>query len=126
MCEASQLLICLLLEDAGLDPVIVVPAVKFSWPQLRPWVETASANQAKQNPMLLHARIRIVTGPWEDKNPASAMPQIGISPLWGPIGLERGAGSIPDFLLSQPTRGWHAFRNLTAEMLKLEQALHSS
>src|SRR5262245_60467 len=52
--EAHQLLVALLMEDAGLDPVVVAPAVKKAWVHNLADAENATGTEAKTgNPIVL-------------------------------------------------------------------------
>ena len=135
--EVCQLAVAFLLEDCGLDPVVVVPAIKFFWPHVGFRVRQATSDAAQKNPMMLHIRVRIVTGPWAGKD---SMPWIGISPLvderslakYKEQGIEGGVAYhlayLPKYLLEDRNDlpHWLAIRNLTAELVKLQSALHSS
>src|SRR5262245_55172679 len=44
--QAMQLLIALLMADAGLDPVVIVPAIMNTWARMRRNVERATSKEA--------------------------------------------------------------------------------
>src|SRR5262249_28263307 len=74
--EAHQLLVALMMEDAGLDPVVVARAVRKLWaPNMRRHAE-AAASAAKDNPVLIELRLQTVTGPWRTGNPHAALPWV--------------------------------------------------
>ena len=56
--QACQLLIALLMEDAGLDPIVVARAVKNAWPELAEKVEAAET-APDQNPHMVALRLRV-------------------------------------------------------------------
>jgi hypothetical protein len=83
--ELHQLLVALLLGNLGLDPIVVVRAVKKAWKQnlRRGAVEAAQeADAAKRrypdNPMVLFAVLRVVSGPWCTEDPNAALTLIGL------------------------------------------------
>ena len=129
--EANQLLLALLMEDAGLDPVVVAAAIKTYWANLASNVRTATTTSAS-NPMMLHLRLRTFTGPWNDKarDPRAALPWIGVSPRIDERARaryrERGFKDESDnvlMMLDRDEPGWFAVRNYTAEALKLRAEL---
>src|SRR5215472_5995277 len=66
--EANLLLLALLMEDAGLDPVVVAAGIKKVWINLAANVRLATGEKAAaSNPMMLHLRLQTFTGPWNDK-----------------------------------------------------------
>jgi hypothetical protein len=76
--EAHQMLIALLLGNLGLDPTVVARAVKKVWSRnLKPGAKEAAqeADAKKQigDPMVLHAILRVVSGPWRAKDPNAAL-----------------------------------------------------
>jgi hypothetical protein len=130
--EACQLLVALLMEDAGLDPVAIVPAIKNTWPKLANKVMMATSDKAlADNPMWLRLQLQTVTGPWSTKNPLSAVPWIAVVPRYDE--RSRALSAKHRFrdesdnivsLLNVERPGWFAVRNLTAEVSKLQAALH--
>jgi hypothetical protein len=130
--EANQLLMALLMEDAGLDPVAVVPAIKNTWSRLANKVRLATSDKALDgNPMWLKLQLQTITGPWSTKDPLSAVPWIAVVPRYDE--RSRALSAKHRFrdesdnivsLLNDERPGWFAFRNLTAEVSKLQAALH--
>src|SRR5215831_21076350 len=51
--EANQRLMALLMEDAGLDPVVVAAAVKSTWAGLVRMVSHATSEKVASNPLML-------------------------------------------------------------------------
>jgi hypothetical protein len=130
--EINQLLIALLMEDAGLDPVVVAAAVKTTWRHLARNIRLATEKAATTNPMMLHLQLQTFTGPWNDKarDPRAALPWIGLNPRID----ERAKAKYRDhgfrdesdnvlMMLDRNEPGWFAVRNYTAEALKLQAAL---
>jgi hypothetical protein len=132
--EASQLLIALLMEDAGLDPVVVVQAIKRVWPNLARKVAAATSGKALAgNPMWLKVQLQIITGPWNTKDPLSAVPWITVVPRYDE--RSRALSAKHRFrdesdnivnLLNDDRPGWFAVRNLTATVNKMQAALRRS
>jgi hypothetical protein len=129
--EANQLLLALLMEDAGLDPVVVAAAIKTVWKQLARKIKLATSASAT-NPMWLHLRLQSFTGPWNDKarDPRAALPWIGLSQRIDERAKarhrEHGYKDESDNMLMMLDRdepGWFAVRNYTAEAVKLQDAL---
>lgn len=119
--EANQLLTALLMEDAGLDPIVVVRALKAVWPKLASKVAAATGKKAlASNPMWLNAQIETVAGPWRTKDPLSAVPQVVVIPRYD------GKSDNLLSLLNNDKPGWFAVRNLTAAANKLHTALHAA
>jgi hypothetical protein len=82
--ECHQMLVTLLLGNLGLDPLVTARAVKKVWKQnlRRGAMEAAQEGDARargikiehpDNPMVLHANLRVVTGPWRTKDPNAAL-----------------------------------------------------
>src|SRR5262249_3601955 len=79
--EAHQLLVALLLEDAGLDPTVVAPAVKKAWANnLAERAENATSAEAKTNPIVLLMMLQTVTGPWRTGDAHAAVPLVYLKP----------------------------------------------
>jgi hypothetical protein len=82
--ECHQLLVALLLGNLGLDPIVVARAVKKAWKQnfMRGAKEAAQEADASQkqpeNPMVLFAVLRVVSGPWHTEDPNKAITVIGL------------------------------------------------
>jgi hypothetical protein len=128
--EACQLLIALLMEDAGLEPVTIVKAMNNVWPHLAKKVIRA-ADASHDNPMLLELRLETVGGPWRTKDPTAGVPWIGVfhridersRAKYAKYGLKGNPDNITK-MLEDVRPGWTAVRNLTAEMSKFQAALH--
>jgi hypothetical protein len=127
--EACQLLVALLMEDAGLDPVTIVKAMKNVWPHLAKKVIRAA--DATKNPMMLTLQLETVGGPWRTKDPKAGVPYIGVVPRIDERSktkyAEWGLKGNPDTIAMMVDRGgpgWFAVRNLTAEVSKFQDALH--
>jgi hypothetical protein len=76
--ECHQMLVALLLGNLGLDPIVVARAVKKAWKQnlRRGALEAAQEADFKKqtgDPMVLHAILRVVSGPWRTKDPNAAL-----------------------------------------------------
>jgi len=130
--EANQLLLALLMEDAGLDPGVVAPAIKTVWARLAANVRLATSVKAASNPMMLHLRLRTFTGPWNDetRDPRAAALWIGIYPRIDERAkaryLKHGFKDESDTVVEMFDRnepGWFAVRNYTVEALKLHAEL---
>jgi hypothetical protein len=79
--EAHQLLVALLMEDAGLDPTVVARAVKRAWPRNLADAKNATSTEAKtKNPIILFMMLQTVTGPWRTGNPREAVPLVYLKP----------------------------------------------
>ena len=134
--QANQLLIALLMEDAGLDPVVVVRAIKAVWPKVASKVAAATSDKALAgNPMLLTLQLQTVSGPFRTGDPLSAVPWIGVMPRIDERARMRHAkqgfrdSSASDAvvtMLGHNHPGWFAVRNLTAAVNTLQTALHRS
>lgn len=128
--EVTQLAIALLLEDANVDPVAVVPALEHTWRHVANKVRLA-ADCPATNPMMLTIRLRAVSGPWRTGDPVSAMPWITIAQRIDERARARhrkhGFQDESDNVLMQINRnepGWVATTNLTAALSTLQAALH--
>jgi hypothetical protein len=130
--EVCQLGIALLLEDCGVDPVAVVPALQNIWAKVSRNVRAATDDKALTNPMMITLRLSAVSGPWRTGDPLSALPWITIAPRID----ERARAKYRKhrfkdesdnvlMLIDRNEPGWVATRNLTAELTKLQAALHS-
>src|SRR3974377_1212073 len=76
--ECHQMLVALLLGNLGLDPLVVARAVKKVWQEnlRRGAIEAAQEADSRggkiDDPMVLHATLRVVSGPWRTEDPNSA------------------------------------------------------
>ena len=131
--EANKLLVAMLVEDCGLDPIVVVKAVNNTWPKLERNVRQAMDDEALSgNPMLLTLRLEQIGGPWRTKDPLAAVPWIGVNRRIDTraktMYQKRGFKDESDLLVSLFDRdepGWLAVRNLTAAMSLLYRAIRS-
>jgi hypothetical protein len=128
--EVTQLGIALLLEDADVEPVAVVRALQNTWRHLANKVRLA-ADCPTDNPMMITIRLTAVSGPWRTGDPLSAMPWITIERRIDERAKARyrkhGFKDESDNVLMQIDRdkpGWVATRNLTADLRRLQAALH--
>jgi hypothetical protein len=135
--EAHQLLLALLLEDAGLDPTLVAAAVKKLWARNMSQHARLAA-QAEENPIWLEMRLQIVTGPWRTGDPQTALPFVRLVSRIDMRSLRkyreqrmteaqarlnadevvRAANSLRE------QEGWLVFRNFTEKAKKLETVLN--
>jgi hypothetical protein len=141
--EAHQLLVALMMEDAGLDPVVVARAVLKLWvPNMRRHAKDA-ASAAKDNPIVIELRLQTVTGPWRTGNPHEALPWVRLMPHFHPPAIKQytksgspesevrhradNVRSAVDSLLaeedSREERGWLAFHNFSQKAAKLKTVL---
>ena len=74
--EAVQLLIALLMENAGLDPTIIVPVIEKYWPKFARQIKH-SASETEET-MVLCMRLEAMRGPWQTKDPSSAVSWISL------------------------------------------------
>jgi hypothetical protein len=136
--EAHQLLVALMMEDAGLDPVVVAAAVLKLWANNMRRDARLAASATEDNPIWIELRLRTVTGPWRTGNPHEALPWVQlVSRLHGPTlnqGAKRGikgfelryradqVSTAADSLREE--EGWLAFRNFSQKAAKLETVLN--
>jgi hypothetical protein len=137
--EAHQLLVALLMEDAGLDPVLVAPAVKKAWTHNLADAENATSTEAKtKNPIILIMMLQTVTGPWRTGNAHEAVPLVYLKPRSNrktfklyrekkrvdAATAERMADEVTNgFDRAHEDEGWFVARNYTVKAEKLEDAL---
>jgi hypothetical protein len=118
--ECHQMLVALLLGNLGLDPIVVARAVKKAWKQnlRRGAIETAQEAAKKQidDPMVLHATLRVVSGPWRTKDPNTALTIAALQRR-----SKRGAGFGFESL---GTAEWTAALNYTEAATDLHRALN--
>jgi hypothetical protein len=128
--EVVQLAVALLMEDAGLDPVVVAKAITTTWHGLAN--KAVRAGEAlPNNPMLLTLRLSHISGPWRTGDPVSSVPRIGIVPFideraraWAARHKrETEIYSVLDMLRRQDEPSFLAVRNLTDELVRLRAAL---
>jgi hypothetical protein len=128
--EVVQLAVALLMEDAGLDPVVVAKAITTSWH----WLATKAVRAVEaspNNPILLTLRLSHLSGPWRTGDPVSAVPRIGIVPFIDERARKWAAQhkreievyTVLDMLRRQNEPGFLAIRNLTDELIRLRAAL---
>lgn len=141
--QALQLLIALLMADAGLDPTVIVPAIKRRWPDIRENVQRATDKEALDtpakrgkpgtpgNPIMLMLRLQ-ATKPWITGEAEDVLPWISVFERRDLKAKARQAkGGFRDnsdnavMMLDRGEPGWVAFRNLTAAALTLQTALRA-
>jgi hypothetical protein len=68
--QASQWLVALLLAEVGVDPTVIVRAIKANWERLLPSVKEATDRTAIRdaNPIFLALRPRLMSAGWEDNS----------------------------------------------------------
>jgi hypothetical protein len=141
--EVHQLLVALMMEDAGLDPTVVAPAVLKLWvPNMRRHAKDA-ASATKDNPILIELRLQTITGPWRTGNPHEALPWVRLVPrLHVPAIKQYTKRGLPEFEIlyradnvrsaadslleeegSEQERGWLAVHNFSQKAAKLETVL---
>jgi hypothetical protein len=123
--EALQLLLALLLADLGIDPALIVPAIKKVWPKLHKRIRMAAAAPV-HNPTMLTVRLAEVSGPWGAKEPL----WIGVMPRRDErsqaFAKKHGFRDESDNLMTTmdwDESDWFCARNLTTEVAKLQAAL---
>ena len=128
--EACQLALALLLEDADVEPVVVVETLQKAWPHLATRIRQASDCPAN-NPMMLTIRLQAVSGPWRTGDPVAAMPWIAVTRRIDERAQKRyrqhGFKDESDnvlMLIDRDEPGWVATRNLTKDLRRLQTALH--
>jgi hypothetical protein len=142
--EAHQLLVALLMEDAGLDPVVVARAVKKVWGSnlARDAAAATSEDATTTNPIILIMMLQTVTGPWRTGNQHEAVPVVYLKPRSNRKAFERyrsaqyrkkgiteaDAARMADEVTSgfgnaHEDEGWFVARNYTVKAVKLEDAL---
>jgi hypothetical protein len=79
--EVHQILIAILMEDAGLDPTVVARAVKKAWVRNLADAKNATSTEARtKNPIILFIMLQAVRGPWRTGNPHDAVPLVYLKP----------------------------------------------
>jgi hypothetical protein len=76
--EATLLAVALLLEDAGLDPVVVASALKNTWPHLKSRA-MAAVKASAANPVMLIIHLETIAGPWRTGDSLAGLPWISIA-----------------------------------------------
>jgi hypothetical protein len=137
--QALQLLIALLRADAGLDPVVIVPAIKHVWARrsIQENVKRVTGKEAlgtpsaPANPIMIMLRLQ-ATKPWITGEPKDVVPWIAVFPRTDLKAKARYAkhgfkdeSDIAVMMLERDEPGWDAFRNLTAAAHTLQTALHA-
>jgi hypothetical protein len=118
--ECHQMLVALLLGNLGLDPMVVARAVKKAWSRnLKPGAKEAARDHVKKSiddPMVLHATLSVVSGPWRTEDPNSALTITH---------LERRSKRGTDFgFANLGTAEWTAALNYTEAATDLHRALN--
>jgi hypothetical protein len=120
--ECHQLLIAVLLGNLGLDPTVVARAVKKAWKQnlKRGAIKAAQeAGAVNDNPMVLHAKLRIVTEPWRTGNPDTALTIVALQRRYS----KRNADLLPQEFETLDAVEWTASLNYTEAAIDLHRAL---
>ena len=127
--QCLQLLVALLLNDAGLDPTIIVPAIKHCWPHMREKVKQAASEAALGNPIMLLARLQ-QTKPLITGNPRDALPWISVFEWTDVVAkvqqAKHGLPNVSDnvlMLLSRDEPGGIYLCNLTRAAFTLQTVL---
>jgi hypothetical protein len=109
--QAAQWLVALLMSQIGLDPTLIVPALKRSWRVVARAVEQATSLEARSgSPAYLVVRPRVMSAGWEQKPPVT----IEV--------LELTADQL-DVLRQVDRENWCCTINLTRPLNRLENAL---
>jgi hypothetical protein len=111
--EAHQLLVAILMEDAGLDPVVVARAVKKAWPMnLTANAKEATVKDTRDrtingvfvhgNPIILDMRLSTVTGPWRTGDPDAGLKWVRLIPRYN----KRSYANLRKHWAVLKKRGW--------------------
>lgn len=149
--EATLLAVALLLEDAGLDPVVVASALKNTWPHLKSRAMAAAEASAENPVMLVIPELETIAAAWRTGDPLEGLPWVSLTPrlderardrrvkLWRKhfakvIRIDPAVGELIDELarreadeivrmLDRGKPGWFPVRNLTDRLKVLKAAL---
>ena len=143
--EAHQLLVAILMEDAGLDPTVVARAVNKLWKSsLAKGAATATSIEARtKNLIIIKMALQTVTGPWRTGDANAAVPLVSLMPRSDRRAFERyrEMKRKPRFTVEEAERladeitgttgfdnwkeddGWFVVRDYTAKAIKLEDIL---
>lgn len=124
--EALQLLFAMLLADLGIDPTLIVPAIKNVWPGLGKRVRAAD-EAPSGNPTMLTVRLREVSGPWGAKEPL----WIGVMPRTDERsrahskkhGFRDESDNVVRTMDWEDQFDWFCVRNLTDAVSKMQTSL---
>jgi hypothetical protein len=143
--ECHQLLVALLLGNVALDPTVVARAVNKGWKSnLRKGAIEASqeagnkqvSKQFENNPMVLHAKLRIVSEPWRTGDPNTALTFVRLSRRYhefsrkqlvkkfGMTSALHGADLLVQEFESLNPVEWTACLTYTEAANRLHEALH--
>jgi hypothetical protein len=128
--ETCQLALVLLIEDAGLDPTVAVAAIKRVWPRIERNVPRA-LDSPPENPTMLTLRLATISGPFRDGDPRSALPWITVASRYDERARARHQkhgfrvedDNVAMLVERDDPDHWVCFRNLTAALSKLQEAL---
>jgi DNA-binding transcriptional MerR regulator len=124
--ELHTMLVALLLGNLGLDPMVVARAVKKAWKQnLRQGAieaaREADAVPKKQidNPMVLHATLRVVSAVWDTGNPNTALTITGLQRRF-----KRDSDLVVNNFESLVGAEWSAVLDYTEAAIDMHRALN--
>jgi hypothetical protein len=126
--QAMQLLLAILVVDAGIDPVVGVPAIKRCWPNIRKNAERATDPLAP--PIWIMLRLQFIK-PWVSRNRADVMLWISVfpridprrPPSWYAEHRFKDESDNALMMLDRDEPGWCAFRNLSKVAQAMQTAL---
>lgn len=118
---AAMWLMALVLAETGLDPAIIVKAIKDNWKNLTPWVRKATEYRAQtESPVFLTARPRMMSGSWE--GPVNL--ELGMFERYSPLATTRRSDYALDKVNeAQDWGGWLCMINFTPLAMQLNVLL---
>jgi hypothetical protein len=118
---AVMWLVALVLAETGLDPVLIVKAVKDNWKKLAPWARKAAEYRAQtESPVFLLARPRAMSGSWEG-GPVSL--ELDMIERYSSAAPRRTDYALEEVNKTQDWSGWLCMINFTPLALQLIAAL---
>jgi hypothetical protein len=126
--DVAQLLICLELSEAGIDPHLIVDIVRRDWARRGPLWETTELTQFQGDDWFVPIRINFMTWQWQPKTSVMTESAEGISVTSGrhrsPVRVLTPfrASEAAIFWEQNPEGGLFVF-NLSARLRALNQAL---
>ena len=115
---AAMWLMALVLAETGLDPAIIVKAIKDNWKNLTPWVRKATEYRAQmESPVFLVARPRAMSGAWQG-GPVSL--ELDMFERYSSVAAPRRADyALEEVNKAQDWSGWVSLINFTPLAMQL-------
>jgi hypothetical protein len=103
--QVGMWLLAMLVADTGIDPTIVVQAIRTQWKELEPWIPQATDWEAQsESPVWIALSPRLAAGAWKSGSPSLEIQMFRLSPRSNALAQLTMAAGANDRWIS-----WHNF-----------------